>query len=190
MWWWPQCQWQQHYLSDQVKGSRVLSVRRSRYREWGEMRSSAVFCLVFISNISVLSSLQLGQSSREGPVIRSSVSSPATYNIITLNIRPANDGPHEGLYSQRRPLHRAFSWLKAPTSTFTFKTLRLREPSFEALEHCHPSKCDKFWLTVSILSVDSLKRATRHLSWVKRMRRDYLNTSRYSLVLTSSFSQN
>ena len=25
--------------------------------------------------------------------------------------------------SQRRPLQRAFSWLKAPTSTFTFKTL-------------------------------------------------------------------
>ena len=38
--------------------------------------------------------------------------------------------------------------------------------------------------------VCSLKRATRHLSWVKRMRRDYLNTTRNSLVLTFSFSQN
>ena len=147
MWWWPQCQWQQHYLSDQVKGSRVLSVRRREGWGWGAPQSSVLFSFQISPSSPVCSWARVPGRARS-----SGHQCPHPQHI-TLNIRPANDGPHEGLYSQRRPLHRAFSWFKAPTSTFTFKTLRLREPSFEALEHCHPSKCDKFWLTVSILSV-------------------------------------
>ena len=36
--------------------------------------------------------------------------------------------------SQRRPLNRAFSWLKSPTRAFTFKTL-LRHYTKQALTH-------------------------------------------------------
>ena len=56
-----------------------------------------------------------------------------TWNKVDGNMKlpgPSRSPAGEGLelqtkisQSQRRPLNRAFSWLKAPTRAFTFKTL-------------------------------------------------------------------
>ena len=44
--------------------------------------------------------------------------------VVELRVQvSASKSTFEGLQSRRRPLSRAFSWLKAATAAFTFKTL-------------------------------------------------------------------